>query len=63
MKIFRTYKFKWWRISFLKLFVLAIGILIGACYPIFFKEVTFELVGIVVVLALYFLYAAITRKI
>ncbi len=62
MKLFRDYTFAWWQAGLLKVYVLSIGLLIGAYFPDVVMRYQELLIGIFVVLAIYFIYALVTQK-
>ena len=62
MKLFREYTFKWWQVGLLKVYVVSIGLLLGAYFPETVLRYKNILLAIFVILMVYFLHALLTKE-
>lgn len=60
MKLFRDYTMTWWQVGLLKTYVAVIGLIVGAYYAEIVSQYYTVLIGIFVVLMVYFLYMMVS---
>jgi hypothetical protein len=63
MKLLRNYTFKWYQVSLLKVYVLSVGLLIGAHYPAVVMEYRNILLAVFGVLVVYFVWVVVKGKV
>lgn len=63
MKLLRNYTMKWWQISFLKIYLLVGGLVIGAYFHEAVLSHVLELGSLFGILLIYFLYAMLDNQI
>ena len=63
MSLFRDYTFSWWQAALFKLYLLSIGLLLGAHFPEIVMQYKTLLLVIFVALLVYFLYAWLGQEI
>lgn len=63
MSLFRNYTMRWWQVGLLKTYTFVVGIIAGVYFTDFFTEWLDILFTVFAILALYFIYLMIYRKI
>lgn len=53
MKLFKNYTFTWWQMGAIKLYVLSVGIILGAYWADFFSQYIPQFLGIALILVVY----------
>ena len=61
MKLFRDYLMPWWQVGLLKLYVMTVGLMVGAYFAEYVLPYMRLLLIIFIVLAVYFSYQLLTN--
>lgn len=61
-KVFRDYKMRWWQVSLLKVYLLVLGLILGAYFPSFILDNIIAFWALFGALLVYFLYAMLSEK-
>lgn len=62
MKLFTDYLMPWWQVGLLKLYVMSIGLILGAYFAQYVQPYIPVLLVVCVLLAIYFLYQMFTNR-
>ncbi|MBU3895876.1 hypothetical protein KKG36_00950 [Patescibacteria group bacterium] len=62
MRIFKTWTFKWWEVSLIKLCLISLGIVLGICFSVYLAGLLWLWCVVFIATAIYFIAKAIKEE-